>query len=160
MRGNELTNAAERVCHGTRKLSNVTLISAERTSLSKICYKKVNGDKHKCRTQKDTNAHAQKRKHRDTQTDRHTHTGTHAHTHTHTHTDTYRHTRARSRACRHVQRQSACTFFMARIVSETSPNTHSGLITQVMLSLFRCRLNNAATLTAKLSDAFNAWLAS
>ena len=49
-------------------------------ALSKMCYKKVKGDKNKCRTQTQRNAHAQKPQ---TQAYTHRHTRTHAHAKAH-----------------------------------------------------------------------------
>ena len=113
--------------NGHRKLSNVTITSAASMALSKMCYKKVKGEKNKCRTQTQRNSHAHKnRRHK------HTRTGTLAHTHT----------------------PKRIYFF--RCASSLRNVSKHKMIKQMMLSLFCCRLNNAATPKAKFSDAFNA----
>ena len=85
----------------------------------------------------------------------HRHTRAHAHEHTHTHTHKQTHARALSRVPPRATPERMY-FFVARVVSDRSQNIHSGLMKQMILSFVCCRLKNAATLTAKFSDAFNA----
>ena len=150
-RSTEQKNDAERVCNGYRNLNNVTVTSAASIVLNKICHNNINGDKHKCRTQRRTNAHAQKR----TQTHKRTGTLAHTRTNTHIHTHKQTHARALSRVPPRATPERMY-FFVARVVSDRSQNIHSGLMKQMILSFVCCRLKNAATLTAKFSDAFNA----